>query len=246
MTAPLTPPPLLTDPEPALETLLPQVELISEDGVPLESDWHRIEINLLIELVQQHYAGRTDYYAGGNMFIYFSEEQARNRDFRGPDFFFVRGVSPEPLRLYWAVWKEQGRYPDAIIELLSPTTAREDRTRKKDVYERTFRTPDYFCYDPGERKLEGWHLSGTYRSLTVDARGWLWSESMGLWLGTWEGVHQGHQATWLRFYTPEGQLVPTVAETAAAERQRAEAAEAELARLRAEIEAMRRGEQGAP
>lgn len=238
MTAPSTPKPNRYDPEPPLEELLPQVELISEDGVPLESDWHRIEINLLIELVHQHYAGRTDYYVGGNMFIYFSEEQARNRDYRGPDFFFVRGVAAEPMRDYWAAWKEEGRYPDAIIELLSPTTAKEDRTTKKALYERTFRTPDYFCYDTSERTLEGWHRAETYQPLMPDERGWLWSEQLGLWLGTWEGVHMGHHATWLRFYTPEGQLVPTAAE---AERQRTEAERqrADAERQRAAVERQR-------
>src|SRR3954451_8053399 len=96
-----------TTPPPAADERpvpLPQVELIETDGEPLESDWHRIEINLLAELVYVHFAGRDDFFAGGNMFIYYSEQQARNRDFRGPDFFFVWGASPNPTRPYWAVW----------------------------------------------------------------------------------------------------------------------------------------------
>ena len=99
----------------------PDELLISEDGVPLESDWHAIEIGLLRELVHQHLPDRQDFFAGGNMFIYFNEEQARNKDFRGPDFFFVWGVSPMPLRPHWTIWKEGGRYPNLIIELLSPS-----------------------------------------------------------------------------------------------------------------------------
>jgi hypothetical protein len=31
---------------------------------------------------------RQDYFVGGNMFIYYSRRQVRNRDFRGPDFFW--------------------------------------------------------------------------------------------------------------------------------------------------------------
>ncbi|MSU77764.1 MAG: hypothetical protein EXS16_06680 [Gemmataceae bacterium] len=70
----------------------PDELLISEDGENLESDWHRIELNLLIELTDQWITGRDDYFVGGNMFIYFDEEHARNRNFRGPDYFFVWGA----------------------------------------------------------------------------------------------------------------------------------------------------------
>ena len=79
------------------------VELVSEDGEPMESDWHRRCMNLLIEVVLCYLRGRTDFYVGGNMFIYFNLEQARNRDFRGPDFFFVWGGALEPARPYWAL-----------------------------------------------------------------------------------------------------------------------------------------------
>jgi Uma2 family endonuclease len=87
----------------------PQIELIETDGEPLESDWHRIAMNILIDSVKYYLRHRQDFYAGGNMFIYFSLEQARNRDFRGPDFFFVDGVPGEPIRPYWAVWQEGWR-----------------------------------------------------------------------------------------------------------------------------------------
>jgi Uma2 family endonuclease len=226
----------------------PNIELIETDGEPLETDWHRIEINLLIESVRCHLAGRTDYYAGGNMFIYFSEEHARNRDFRGPDFFLVWNVPSTPLRPYWAVWKEGGRYPDIIIELLSPTTAEIDRTTKKDLYERVFRTIEYYCYDPDTKQLEGWRLANSYyEPLAPSERGRLWCKQLGLWLGTWDGEYLDQQATWLRFFTPDGSAVSVFAEAerklaeaerqrADAERQRADALEAEVARLRAQFE----------
>jgi Uma2 family endonuclease len=245
----------------------PQVKLIETDGEPLESDWHRIEINLLIESVISHFTPRTDFYVGGNMFVYFSEEQALNRDYRGPDFFFVWGVSLHPLRPYWAIWKERGHYPDVIIELLSPSTAIVDRTVKKQLYERLFHTREYFCYDPDTRLLEGWRLgSHGYEALVPAESGRLQSEELGLWLGTWQGVHLEREMTWLRFFTPEGNLVqiPSEAERqraeaerqraeaerqraeaeqqrAEAEQQRAEVAEAESARLRAELERLKGG-----
>jgi Uma2 family endonuclease len=203
----------------------------------MDSDWHAIEIQLLRETVHFHYRGRTDFFAGGNMFIYFNYEQARNKDFRGPDFFFVWGASPMPLRPYWAVWKEGGKYPNMIIELLSPTTADEDLTVKKDIYEQTFRTPEYYCYDPDTKKLDGWHLDdGVYQSLAPNDKGWLWCEQLKLWLGTWDGVYMNRNTTWLRYFTPDGALVPTLEEDATANRRRAEAAEAELIRLKQQID----------
>jgi Uma2 family endonuclease len=235
------------------EVSLPPTNLPDNDGMPLESPWHRKNINLLIESVDVHRRGRRDYFAGGNMFIYFSAQQVRNRDYRGPDFFVVNGVDRDRPRLSWEVWNEDGQYPNVIVELLSPTTAVEDRTTKKDVYERTFRLPEYFLYDPDERRLEGWRLApgGAYVAITPDERGWMWSEQLQLWLGTWPGVYQGQEDLWLRLYGPDGQLVPTQAEAerhraeaehhrAEAERHRAEAAEAETQRLRQELDELRR------
>ena len=98
------------------QVALPNVSLVETDGVPLESHWHVLQIGLLIELLAYWFRDRNDYYASGNMFIYFSEEQARNREYRGPDFFYVDGASRLPLRPYWAVWQEGGRYPDVITQ----------------------------------------------------------------------------------------------------------------------------------
>jgi Uma2 family endonuclease len=211
----------------APEGILPNVTLVETDGEPLETQWHMLQIGLLLELVAHWFRDRDDYFAGGNMFIYFSEEQARNRDYRGPDFFYVDGVSRLPMRPYWAVWQEGGRYPDVIIELLSPTTAKEDRTTKRVLYERTFRTHEYFCYDPETEQLEGWRLGirTRYGTILPNERGWMEVEELGLWVGTWKGQYHGYEATWLRFFNGDGQPVPT----------RAEAAEAEVARLKEQL-----------
>jgi Uma2 family endonuclease len=215
---------------------LDSIELWEDDDENLESDWHRSEINLLTDVVGSFLRDRNDFYVAGNMFIYFNEEVARRRNFRGPDFFFVWGASREPLRRYWVPSREGGLYPNAIVELLSPRTARQDLTTKKDVYEKVFRTKDYFCYDPDAQRLLGWRLSAQrYEALKPNEHGWLWCAELEWWLGTWRGKYQEHEATWLRFYDVHGNLLPTHAE---AEKQRADAAEqraqgalAELAKL---------------
>src|SRR5260370_1095962 len=132
------------------EVALPQVTLLETDGEPLESWWHRAAMNLMIEVLAWLVRDRDDYYAGGNMFIYYCAQQAKTRYYRGQDFFYVEGVRRLPARRYWTVWKEDGRYPDVIVELLSPKTAKLDRTTKKALYEQTFHTHEYFCYDPDD------------------------------------------------------------------------------------------------
>jgi Uma2 family endonuclease len=214
--------------------VIPQTELPETDGEPLESPWHLAAIVLLMDLVRSHLRGRDDFFVGGNMFLYYSDEQVRNRDYKGPDFFFVDGVDGKRPRGSWVVWLEDGRYPDLIMELLSKTTAKHDRTTKKKLYERTFHTPEYFCYDPNRHKLEGWRLNGQgrYQTIKPNKHGWLWSEQLELWLGTWEGQYLEQEGTWPRLYRKDGSLVPTRAE---AGEQRADRAEAELARLKARL-----------
>jgi Uma2 family endonuclease len=214
---------------------LPAVTLIEKDGIPLESLWHHLQISLLIDVLSYHWRDRDDFFVGGNMFIYYSEQQARHRDYRGPDFFVVNGVMRYPPRRYWAVWMEDGRYPDMILELLSPSTAKIDRTVKKELYEQTFRTGEYYCFDPETSSLEGWRLGPRqrYRPIKINKQGRMWSEELNLWLGTWHGTYLGVTATWLRFFDLDGNLLPMVAE---AEQTKREAAEAELARLKARLE----------
>jgi Uma2 family endonuclease len=240
---------------------MPDIDLPYEDGEPLESNWHRLQINLLGDVLRQHWPERTDFFAGGNMFVYYSLEQARNRDYKGPDFFVVLGVDGVRPRHSWIVWQEQGRYPDVIVELLSPTTISQDLGPKKDLYERVFKTSEYFCVNPDDWSLRGWHLENMhYVALQPDPRGWLWADTLQLWLGIQEGRFQGTSTNWLRVFTPAGMVVPTAEEAAEsahtraeteraraeteraraeAEHARVEALEAENTRLRAELERLR-------
>ena len=191
---------------------------------PLESDLHRDQIDLLIRLLRWVWQQRHDFYVSGNLTIYYSPQQLKSEDFRGSDFFVVLNTEDEP-RKSWAVWEENGKYPNVIVELLSNSTAQTDRGLKKQIYQDIFRTPEYFWFDPQSLEFVGFELlRGTYHQLQPNQQGWLWSEQLELHLGIKEQK--------LRFFTREGQLVPTPEEAAISEQQRAEQAEALLARYR--------------
>lgn len=223
-------------------------ELVYEDGEPLESLFHVTQMTLFFELIDQVMAerGRTDYVVGGNAFVYYSMEQARDVAagrpyFRGPDVFLVEGAERRPAgRKAWVSWEEGGRLPDLIVELLSPTTAHVDRGVKMDLYARVFRTRDYFLYDFDTDTLEGFRLVGNaYQPIPPDANGRLRSDVLGVDLGLWQGEARGAERNWVRLYHPDGRLVPTPAEAAEAEAQRADAAEARAAAAEAELERLR-------
>jgi hypothetical protein len=127
------------------------------------------------------------------------------------------------------VWGENGLYPNLILEILSDSTKRVDQGLKKDLYQNTFRTPDYFWFDPNTLELQGFHLvDGIYQSIQSTQQGWLWSQQLELYLGLVDNK--------LRLFSPQGELIPSPEELADQERQRAEQAQqrAEQERQRAE------------
>jgi Uma2 family endonuclease len=182
---------------------------------PLESSLHLQQLLLLLKCLDWLWKDRTDYFAAGNLTVYYSPNQRKSEDFRGPDLFVVLGAEKRP-RKSWVIWEEDGQYPHIIIELLSDSTAKTDRGFKKTLYANTFRTPDYFWFDPNSLEFQGFHLlDGAYEALEPNDLGHLWSQQLGLFLGIY--------AETLRFFLPDGTLVPTPEETAEAEYQRAEA-----------------------
>ncbi len=190
---------------------------------PLETHLHLQQLLLLLKCLNWFWRDRDDYFATGNLTIYYSPRQRKSEDFRGPDFFVVLGTDPKP-RKSWVVWEEDGKYPNVIVELLSESTAKTDRGLKKQIYQDTFRTPDYFWFDPNTLEFQGYHLlDGRYHELEPNNQGWLWSQQLELYLGL--------QDQQLRFFTPEGELVATPEESAQVEQQRNEKLAAKLREL---------------
>ncbi|NJL91960.1 MAG: Uma2 family endonuclease [Coleofasciculaceae cyanobacterium SM2_1_6] len=192
-----------------LERQMPDASKILSDEPEMESSLHYMQLLLLVTSLEWAWQERDDFFIGANLTIYFSRQQLRNRDFRGPDFFLVKNVSRD-LRNSWVVWEEDGRYPDLIIELLSNSTAQVDRTLKRDLYAERFHTPEYFYFSPETLEFAGFRLEiNRYQPILPHPQGWLWSETLGFFLG----IHEGQ----LRYFSLDGILQPTPAEAAKSE-----------------------------
>ena len=227
--------------EPSIKLPPTQAELPCDDGIPMETQRHKLQMDILIDTIQPWLEQRTDGYVGGNMFVYYSLAQLKNQDFRGPDFFAVLGV-PKTERLSWVVW-EEGKPPDVVIELLSETTANNDKNQKKLIYQNQMRVSEYFWYDPfNPNDFAGFDLnSGAYQQIALNEKNQLVSKVLDLALVRWEGNYRGVDATWLRWATLDGELFPTSQEMVIITQQRADEIEqiAEQEKQRAEQEKQR-------
>ncbi len=211
-------------------TLPTEDDLPCDDGEPMETYRHVLQMLLLSETLVEHWAHREDFFIGGNMFLYYGADERRVPKFIGPDCFVVLDV-PRRERKSWVVWIE-GKGPDVVIELLSETTAAHDRTGKKRIYQDELRVPEYFWCDPFSEEFAGFVLrDGVYEELRPDPQGRLVSLRLGLALARVDSEYQGYRAPWLRWLTLEGSLLRTTQERAqeaerlvADERHRAEAA----------------------
>ena len=129
----------------------------------METYQHLQQIIILLKSLQWLWRDREDYFCAGNLTIYYSPNQKKSEYFRGPDFFVVLDTTNDETRKSWVVWQEDGKYPNVIVEILSDSTAKTDREEKKQIYQDTFRTPDYFWFDPFTLEFQGFTLiSGKY------------------------------------------------------------------------------------
>ena len=165
-----------------------------------------------------------------------------------PDLLIAFGVdSAASVARNGYLISEQGKSPDFVLEVASPTTAHRDETVKRDGYRR-MGVGEYWRFDPTGGELYETALAGdrlvdreweaVVIEQTVEGHHWGWSEALGLAL-CWEDGN-------LRFWDGEsGSYLPTVGEQGVALRAeaearrmaegRAETAEAEVRRLRREL-----------
>ncbi|WP_028460153.1 Uma2 family endonuclease [Chloroflexus sp. Y-396-1] len=154
----------------------------------------------------------------------------------GPDVMVIPGLRE---RRNWSTFDvaEEGVRPALIIEITSPETRENDVVRKVAHYARAG-VAQYVIVDSIERRGEqqlrllDYRLVGdTYRLQPPDARGWVYLEVAGLWLGV-EGDH-------VVCYTDDGTAFGDYA-TVVQQAAEAEARARQEAAARAEAEAQAR------
>ena len=202
---------------------MPDATQLESNEPETERSLHYIQLALLVACLAWFWRDRTYFFIGANLTIYFSRQQLKNRDFRGPDFFLVKQTQKHP-RKSWVVWEEDGRYPDLMIELLSDSTVDVDRTLKKALYQDRFRTPEYFWFSPDTLELNGLRLvSQVYQPIVPNRQGLFWSESLDLYLG----IHKQK----LRYFNLQGELLMSPEEAALDAQRRSEQLAAQLRSL---------------
>jgi len=161
--------------------------------------------------------------------------------YKRPDWFAVVGVSrlyeQRDLRLSYVIWQE-GVAPLVMVELLSPGTEKEDLGQtlrevnqpptKWEVYERILRVPYYIVFDRHTDKLQAFQLvADSYYEIDVSTSR-VWMPGIKLGLGLWQGVYEGIDRLWLRWYDQKGNWISTQLEQ---ERRRADKLAAKLREL---------------
>lgn len=213
-----------------LADLMPDATQLDSVEPEMESSLHYAQLALLVACLEWLWRDRQDFFIGANLTIYFSRQQLKNRDFRGPDFFLIKNTEKRPRRS-WVVWEEDGKSPDLIIELLSNATATIDRTLKRELYQNRFRTPEYFWFAPETLEFAGFRLVNQhYEAIPSTEQGLLWSEALNLYLG----IHNNQ----LRYFTSDGKLVLTPEEDALHAQQAALEAQQRADRLTAQLRSL--------
>lgn len=136
------------------------IEYPESDGLPMaENDFQLRTMTYAIEALDNHFRSRPDVYVSGDLFLY--HEENNNRARIAPDVFVVFGV-PDYRRRTYLLWQE-GKAPDFVMEVSSPSTWQADQGSKRDVYAK-IEVPEYWLYDPtGDYltpRLQGFRLVG--------------------------------------------------------------------------------------
>lgn len=204
------------------------------DGKPVAETDVYIDLTLSVrERLKARYEGREDVYAAGNLMVYY--EEGDPSVCLAPDGFVAFGVHSRNRRSF-KTWVE-GVFPAVVFEFTSESTRNEDLGHKLEVYRDIWRVREYFLFDPRGEYLHP-RLLG-YKRVKDEFRvirprgGVLTSRALGITLQA-----DGRRLV-LRDATTGAALLTRAEKRAEQEARRAAAAEAEVARLRAELAALR-------
>lgn len=218
--------------------LTPELYLDPEiDDKMVQGERHVLTCMEIFGLLRHHFRNQAETLVVHDMKHLFG----RGLSAPSPDVSVVHGLRPDRGDLDSYDARSHGVVPSLVAEVVSPMSARirqTDLTDKVRLYERVG-IREYFIVDTPRRPrgvlrytLLGYRLdsSGRYQSVPLDTQERLFSETTGVWFQidpTSDRV--------LLFDATTGQRLLNLGE----QEQRAEAAEEEVARLRAEIERLR-------
>lgn len=227
--------------EPAFTLLpdsLPDVEhLVTEDDTPVDNIFSEKQQRLLTESLYSSWAGPGEgrpFLAAADVGVFASVRRTPPV----PDVFLSLDV--EVAEDWWAkhnrcymLW-EFGKPPDVVIEIVSNLKGKE-AGRKLREYAR-MRVTYYVIFDPlqqvQDKTLRVYTLrDGMYVETQAE-----WLPLVGLGLTLWQGAYEGKEGEWLRWCDREGNVIPTGAERAEQEHQRAERLAAQLRALGVELQ----------
>jgi Uma2 family endonuclease len=133
------------------------------DGLPMaENDEHCRAILSIRGPLEVRFQGSPSTYITGDLLLYYEEDGVRKSV--APDVMVVRGVSTGPRRTY--VLRAEGKPPDFVAEVSSPSSRRHDRTSKRALYAK-LGVREYFLFDPvyeepgHDGALQGYRLWGS-------------------------------------------------------------------------------------
>ena len=165
---PTAQPEIVAEPAEAVEAEPLDIDYPCSDGVAMsESDFQARALINARHFLGTHFQERRDVYVSGNILIFYEE---RNLSLTvSPDILVAFGVERRRRRSY-RTW-EEGKAPDFVLEVLSPSTWTKDRDEKRRTYAR-LGVREYFLFDPtGEHiqpVLQGYRLDwGRYEPLTA-------------------------------------------------------------------------------
>ncbi len=224
--------------------------LVTEDDTPVDNILSEKQQRLLTEPLygawsgpDQHAPGHRGFLALANVGLFYALRQpplvpdmmlALDVPGPGPD------LSQKANRSYF-IWVQDGKPPMVVVEVVSNQEGGEDGDKLR-KYE-TIGVPYYVIFDPwrllSDRVLRIYRFAGTGNGYIEQVGGLL--DAVGLGLSLWQGEYESTEALWLRWTDRDGRLIPTGAELARREQQRATEAEqrAEEERQRAEEERQR-------
>lgn len=236
-----TDPPL--DPKQVLPTMYDlKSEDLEERGLP--DEYHLLQPQLLGYTCRPANYPEDEIFVASDLNLYYDVRHPLW--YKRPDWFAVVGVprlyEQRELRLSYVVWQE-GVNPFVAVELLSPGTEKEDLGQalrevnqpptKWEVYERILRVPFYIVFDRYSDQLRVFQLVGSSYSELELSEPRVWMNDIQLGLGLWQGIYQGIDRLWLRWYDGSGNWILTPEER---ERQRAEQESQMLERERRRVE----------